>query len=68
VQPLLLDFTSHSIAIRTFLIFSIFYFLNLNILHKKIEDLKKKAFKSYILTDFSFFYKKDFKKLKSRYF
>jgi len=39
-------------------IFSIFSFLNLNILHTKIEDVFKKALKSYILTDFSFFYKK----------
>jgi len=43
------------------LIFSIFYYLNLNILHTKIEDVFKKAFKSYILTDFSFFNNK-FKK------
>ena len=48
---------------RTFLIFSIFSFLNLNILHTKIEDLffEKKALKAthygYILADFSFFYK-----------
>jgi len=43
---------------RTFLIFS---FLNLNILHTKIEDaFFKKALKSYILTDFIFFYKKNF--------
>ena len=41
---------------RTFLIFSIFYFLNLNILHKKMKIFFKKAFKSYILTDFSFFF------------
>jgi len=39
---------------RTFLIFSIFSFLNLNILHTKIEDVFRKAFKSYILTNFSF--------------
>jgi len=44
---------------RTFLIFSIFSFPNLNILHTKIEDvLKKKALKSYILTDFICFDKK----------
>jgi len=35
---------------RTLLIFSIFSFLNLNILHTKIEDVFK-PFKSYILTD-----------------
>jgi len=49
------------------LIFSIFSFLNLNILHKKIEDVFLKAFKTYILTDFSFLYK-NFEKLKTRYF
>jgi len=40
---------------RTFLIFFIFSFLNLNILHTKIEDVffKKIALKSYSLTDFS---------------
>jgi len=56
LQPLSLTFTSHSLPLedncnRTFFIFSIVSFLNLNILHTKIEDVFKKAFKSYILTN-----------------
>jgi len=49
LQPLSLDFTSHirlpleDNCNRTFLIFSIFSFFNLNILHTKIEDVFLKS-------------------------